>query len=151
MHIHYLSLNMPEGDSVINGPIQLSTPLQTLIRKALTLCELMLPHSQAFYPFAAVYENGKAGCLFADDITSSQNESYLIEQLQWRIIDTTTDTHSHSILVYAATVTTEYQKQLDAIAINATDASGNETVLLYPYKRIDGKILISPPMNHSAT
>ncbi len=135
---------------MINGPIQLSTPLQTLISKALTLCELILPHCQAVYPFAAVYEDREVGCLFADDKASPQNESYLIEQLQWRIIDATTDTRSHSILVYAATVTTEHNNQLDAIAINATDSTGNETVLLYPYRRVGKKIVISPPMNHSA-
>jgi len=131
---------------VINGPTQLSQPLQLLVTRALSLCELMLPHCQAIYPFAAIYEDGKIGCLFTDEQLKYQNESYLIEQLQWRIIDTTTDSHSYSVLVYAATVQTEYHEKLDAIAINASSPDGEEVMLLYPYFRVGKKIVVSPPL-----
>lgn len=137
----------PEEVIVINGPTKLATPLQTLIDRALQLCELMLPHCDAIYPFAAVYNEGEVDCLFSDDMLSATNESYLIEQLQWRIIDTTTDTNGYSVLVYAATVQTEHLKKLDAIAITATAPNGEETMLLYPYFRINKKIVVSPPLN----
>lgn len=133
---------------MINGPTQLSTPVQTLVDRALSLCQLMLAHGQTMYPFAAIYEDGKVGCLFADDTSSEKNESYLIEQLQWRIIDTTTDTNSYSILVYAATVNTDHHKQIDAIAINATDPAGNEILLIYPYLTVGHRVVISPPLQH---
>ena len=96
--------------------------------------------------FAAIYEDGKIGCLFTDEQLKYQNESYLIEQLQWRIIDTTTDSHSYSVLVYAATVQTEYHEKLDAIAINASSPDGEEVMLLYPYFRVGKKIVVSPPL-----
>ena len=131
---------------MINGPTQLSKPLQTLVTRALTLCEMMLPHCQAIYPFAAIYEDGKVGCLFTDEQIRIQNESFLIEQLQWRIIDTTTDSESYSVLVYAATVQTEYHEKLDAIAINTTSPDGEESLLLYPYFRVGKRIVVSPPI-----
>lgn len=132
---------------MINGSTKLATPLQTLIERAITLCELMLPHCNAIYPFAAVYNEGEVDCLFAEDHVTASNESYIIEQLQWRIIDTTTDTDGYSVLVYAATVQTEHLKKLDAIAITATAPNGDETMLLYPYFRINKKIVVSPPLN----
>ncbi|QJR80081.1 hypothetical protein CA267_004460 [Alteromonas pelagimontana] len=132
---------------MINGPLELPKPLQILVSRAISLCELMLPHCKALYPFAAIYEDGRVGCLFADDRAHGENESYLIEQLQWRIIDTTTDTDSYSVLVYAATVKTDRHKQLDAIAINATRPNGEETMLLYPYFRVGRKIVVSPPIH----
>ncbi|OFC71257.1 hypothetical protein [Alteromonas confluentis] len=131
---------------MINNPQQLPEPLQLLVNRSLQLCELMLPHCSALYPFAAIYEDGRVGCLFADDRCHGENESYLIEQLQWRIIDTTTDTESYSVLVYAATVTTDRHKQLNAIAINAGHPNGDETMLLYPYFRVGKKIVVSPPI-----
>ncbi|MEG3766520.1 hypothetical protein [Alteromonas sp. 14N.309.X.WAT.G.H12] len=131
---------------MITNPQNLPEPLQLLVGRSLNLCELLLPHCSALYPFAAIYEEGRIGCLFADDHSGEQNESYLIEQLQWRIIDTTTDTQSYSVLVYAATVTTDRHKQLNAIAINASDPKGEETMLLYPYFRVGKKIVVSPPI-----
>ncbi|WP_218355323.1 hypothetical protein [Alteromonas lipotrueiana] len=131
---------------MINGPTQLSQPLQALVTRALTLCEIMLPHCEAIYPFAAIYEDGKVGCLFSDEQVKYQNESYLIEQLQWRIIDTTTDSNSYSVLVYAASVQTEFHEKLDAIAITTTRPDGEENLLLYPYFRVGKKIVVSPPI-----
>ncbi|GMM67726.1 MAG: hypothetical protein VXZ36_15735 [Pseudomonadota bacterium] len=128
-------------------PVTLPTPLNELVSKALQLCELMLPISDVFYPFAAVHENGRVGCIFSDETTSKKSESQLIEQLQWRIIDTTTDTSSFSVLVYAATVNTQNSKTLDAIAIAMTTPSNEERLLLYPYYRVDGKVVISPPFD----
>ena len=61
---HRLPVWAQEVFPVINGPTQLSQPLQLLVTRALSLCELMLPHCQAIYPFAAIYEDGKIGCLF---------------------------------------------------------------------------------------
>ena len=96
---------------------------------------------------AAIYENGKVGCLFTDENEERTNESQLIEQLQWRIIDTTTDSNSYSILVYAATVQTRKNKSMDAIAINTASPNDEEGLLLYPYYRVGEKIVISPPIS----
>lgn len=131
---------------MIHKSLSVPEPLQLLVNRSLSLCEILLPHCNVIYPFAAIYEDGRIGCLFAEDRSHGQNESYLIEQLQWRIIDTTTDTDSYSVLVYAATVTTDRHKQLNAIAINATSPNGEETMLLYPYFRVGKKIVVSPPI-----
>ena len=52
---------------MIDRPVTLPTPLNTLVTKSLELCELMLPVCDVFYPFAAIYENGRIGCIFADE------------------------------------------------------------------------------------
>ncbi|MCU7555479.1 hypothetical protein OCL06_12860 [Alteromonas sp. ASW11-19] len=132
---------------MIHRPQSLPGPLQALVHRALELCELMLPHCSAFYPFAALLEDDKVGCLFIDDSEHVENDTDLIEQLQWRIIDTTTDANSYSVLVYAATVKTDKHKQLDAIAITATYPDGRETLLLYPYFRVGNRIVLSPPIH----
>ena len=44
---------------MIDRPVTLPTPLNTLVTKSLELCELMLPVCDVFYPFAAIYENGR--------------------------------------------------------------------------------------------
>jgi len=67
--------------------------------------------------------------------------------MQWRIIDTTTDSNSYSILVYAATVQTRKNKSMDAIAINTASPNDEEGLLLYPYYRVGEKIVISPPIS----
>lgn len=132
---------------MIFGPTTLPRPVQILVTRALTLCEMLLPHCKAMYPFAAIYEEGKIGCLFTDENLHGASETQLIEQLQWRIIDTTTDTESYSILVYAARVKTEGKRDLDAIAINVTHPNNEETMLLYPYFRVGKRIVVSPPLN----
>lgn len=125
----------------------LPKPLQILVSRALTLCDVLLPHSQAFYPFAAIYEEGRVGCLFADELSETTDTSQLIEQLQWRIIDTTTDTSSYSVLVYTASIETHDERHMEAIAINATDPLGEETLLLYPFLRVGEQIIVSPPIH----
>ncbi|MEW9797159.1 hypothetical protein [Alteromonas sp. CYL-A6] len=124
----------------------LPQPVQTLITRALTLCKSLLAHSSHFYPFAAVYEEGKVGCLFTDDPSDEASPAQLIEKLQWRIIDTTTDSNSYSTLVYAATVYTQGDRQLDAIAVNVTAPDGSETRLIYPYFRVADTVMIAEPM-----
>lgn len=134
---------------MIQGPVTLPTPLATLVSKALQLCELTLLNNNVFYPFAAVYENGDIGCLFAEEMEQRSTETQLIEQLQWRIIDATTHSTSYSILVYAASVQTEKNRPMDAIAVNTSTPNGDELLLLYPYYRVGGKIVVSPPINTS--
>lgn len=134
---------------MIQGPVTLPTPLATLVSRALQLCELSLLNNTVFYPFAAVYDNGDIGCLFAEEMEQSSTETQLIEQLQWRIIDATTHSNSYSILVYAATVQTENSRPMEAIAVNTASPEGEEHLLLYPYYRVGGKIVVSPPINTS--
>lgn len=132
---------------MIHGPKTLPKPIQMLVTRSLGLCEAMLPHCRAFYPFAAVYENGKVGCLFTEDNTRSGGDNHLIEKLQWRIIDTTTDAESYSVLVYAAKVKTDRKDDMDAIAITTTQPNGDESMLLYPYFRVGSRIVLSPPIH----
>jgi len=129
------------------GPVSLPTPLSILVSRALTLCELVLPHTEAFHPFAAIYENGKVGCLFSHESNDLFSENELIEQLQWRIIDTTTESQSYSILVYAACAKTQKHTTIDAIAISTSTPEDEELLLIYPYYRVGGKIVVSPPIN----
>jgi hypothetical protein len=107
----------------------------------------MLPVCDVFYPFAAIYDNGRIGCVFSDESNTRKRESQLIEQLQWRIIDATTDSNSYSVLVYAATVNTQDSKTLDAIAVATATPNHEERLLLYPYYKVDGKVVISPPID----
>ncbi len=132
---------------MIDRPVTLPTPLNILVSKSLNLCEMMLPVCDIFYPFAAIYENGRVGCIFSDETKGKKRESQLIEQLQWRIIDTTTDTNCYSVLVYAATVNTQDSKTLNAIAVATSSPNHEENLLLYPYYKVDGKVVISPPIN----
>ncbi len=125
----------------------LPKPLKLLVSRALTLCDMLLCHNRAFYPFAAIFEDGRIGCLFADEISASTDTAQLIEQLQWRIIDTTTDTSSYSILVYTASVETPENRHMDAIAINTTNSLGEEALLLYPFLRVGEQIIVSPPIH----
>ena len=132
---------------MIDRPVTLPTPLNILVSKSLNLCAMMLPVCDIFYPFAAIYENGRVGCIFSDETKGKKRESQLIEQLQWRIIDTTTDTNCYSVLVYAATVNTQDSKTLNAIAVATSSPNHEENLLLYPYYKVDGKVVISPPIN----
>lgn len=131
---------------MIINPQHLPSELKILVNRVLELCELMLPHCKSLYPFAAIYEHGRVGCLFSDDGNLCKSESYLIEKLQWRIIDTTTDTDSYSVLAHTASLTTEHHRRLNVIAITVCDPNGEETVLLYPYFRVGKKIVVSPPI-----
>lgn len=135
---------------MIDRPVTLLTPLQELISKSLKICEVMLPISDVFYPFAAINKDGRTGCVFADETKESKRESQLIEQLQWRIIDATTGSNSYSVLVYAATVNTQDSKNMDAIAVVTSSPDQGEHLLLYPYYRVDGSIVISPPISTAA-
>ncbi|MDO6568383.1 hypothetical protein Q4561_15020 [Alteromonas sp. 1_MG-2023] len=132
---------------MIKGTNSLPPPLCILVSRALELCELVLSTSPVFYPFAAIYEDGKVDCLFSEETHYRIDEGQLIECLQWRIIDTTTDSDSYSILVYAATVETQKHTRLDAIAINTACPNDEEQLLLYPYYRVGEKIVVSPPIN----
>lgn len=132
---------------MIRGPNTLPPPLNTLVIKALKLCELMLPVCQYIHPFAATYENGKIKCLFNDNTPPCLNESNAIEQLQWKINNITTDTMHYGIVVYAAKVETKKNTTLNAIAINITSPTDGEQLQLYPYYRIGNKIVVSPPIN----
>jgi hypothetical protein len=136
--------------NMIDRPVTLPTPLKELVSKSLSICKIMLLNSDVFYPFAAINQDGKNGCIFADETTESKRESQLIEQLQWRIIDTTTDTNSYSVLVYAATINTQNSKNLDAIAVVTSSPDQEERLLLYPYYKVDGSVVVSPPINTAA-
>lgn len=132
---------------MIDRPITLPKPLSELVARALNLCEHMLPLCDVFYPFAAIYEHGRVGCVFSEDTGDAEGESQLIEQLQWRIIDTTTGSKSYSVLVYAATVNTHDSNTLDAIAVATATPDHEERLLLYPYYKVEGKVVISPPID----
>lgn len=132
---------------MIDRPVTLPKPINELVARALALCEHMLPVCDVFYPFAAIYDNGRIGCVFSDESNTRKRESQLIEQLQWRIIDATTDSNSYSVLVYAATVNTQDSKTLDAIAVATATPNHEERLLLYPYYKVDGKVVISPPID----
>ncbi len=132
---------------MIDRPITLPKPLSELVARALNLCEHMLPLCDVFYPFAAIYEHGRVGCVFSEDTGDAKGESQLIEQLQWRIIDTTTGSKSYSVLVYAATVNTQDSNTLDAIAVATATPDHEERLLLYPYYKVEGKVVISPPID----
>lgn len=132
---------------MIDRPVTLPKPINELVARALELCKHMLPVCDVFYPFAAIYDNGRIGCVFSDESNTRKRESQLIEQLQWRIIDATTDSNSYSVLVYAATVNTQDSKTLDAIAVATATPNHEERLLLYPYYKVDGNVVISPPID----
>ena len=132
---------------MLDRPVTLPKPLNELVSRALHLCEHMLPVCDVFYPFAAIYEHGRVGCVFSEESNGTKRESQLIEQLQWRIIDATTDSNCYSVLVYVATVNTQDSNTLDAIAIATATPNHEERLLLYPYYKVDGKVVISPPID----
>jgi hypothetical protein len=132
-----------------------SGPGKILIDKALTLCKLLLTNHDRFYPFAAIYENGKVGCLFGDDNSKKrlveadpENSQKLIEHLQWRIVDNTTDTDSYAILVYAAQVESSenFDIQQDAIVVTLTGPEDEDKLIVYPYYRRQKDIFVAPPL-----
>ena len=51
------------------------------------------------------------------------------------------------MLVYATTVNTQDSKTLDAIAIATATPNHEERLILYPYYRVDDKVVISPPID----
>tara|TARA_A200000159_G_scaffold164929_1_gene197551 strand:- start:24485 stop:24832 length:348 start_codon:yes stop_codon:yes gene_type:complete len=114
---------------MIDRPVTLPTPLKELVSKSLSICKLMLLNSDVFYPFAAINQDGKNGCIFADE---------------------TTDTNSYSVLVYAATINTQNSKNVDAIAVVTSSPDQEERLLLYPYYKVDGSVVVSPPINTAA-
>jgi hypothetical protein len=131
----------------MNNPEFMPAPVRELISRALTMCEQLLTNVSVFYPFAAINTNDVICCVFAHETEEKETETKLIEKLQWRIIDTTTGTDSYSILVYAATVRTHRENNMDAIAIAISGHENDEQLLLYPYYRVGNKIVISPPIN----
>lgn len=132
---------------MIDRPVTLPLPLNKLVTRALNLCELMLPLNDVLYPFAAIFDDGRIGCVFSDESHERKSESQLIEQLQWRVIDATTDRQSYSVIVYAATINTQDRKKINAIAVATSTPDQEERLLLYPYYRVDDKVVISPPID----
>ncbi len=127
--------------------IPLPNPLKLMIKRALVLTESMLNHTHKIYPFAAIYEAGRVGCLFGyEDIQQPMSNSDIIERLQWRIIDNTVDNEAYSILVYAAHIRLESGEEKDAIAITCRDPEQVEQMVVYPYTRMGEKVLIADPM-----
>lgn len=132
---------------MIDRAVTLPTPLNKLVTRALNLCELMLPLNDFLYPFAAIIDDGRIGCVFSDESRERKSESQLIEQLQWRVIDATTDRHSYSVIVYAVTINTQDGKKINGIAVTTSTPDQEERLFLYPYNRVDDKVVISPPID----
>ena len=64
---------------MIDRPVTLPLPLNKLVTRALNLCELMLPLNDVLYPFAAIFDDGRIGCVFSDESLERKTESQLIE------------------------------------------------------------------------
>lgn len=122
-------------------------PIQSLIQRALALAQISLKFSDRLYPFAAIFEAGQIGCLFTDETHQhSHNNQQMIEHLQWRIIDNTADSYAYSLLAYHAEVEVSSGKKVDAIAVTITGPERKEEMLVYPYYRLDGQVVLSPPI-----
>ena len=124
-----------------------SRPSQLLIDRALVLCKVLLRMENSFYPFAAIYENGRIGCLFSDDHgAENPGEMQLLEHLQWRIIDNITDNDAYATLVYAAQIEINDKQAQDAIVITLCEPNKPERSVVYPYYRSNQRIILAPPL-----
>ena len=124
-----------------------SRPSQLLIDRALVLCKVLLRMENSFYPFAAIYENGRIGCLFSDDHgVANPGEMQLLEHLQWRIIDNITDNDAYATLVYAAQIEINDKQAQDAIVITLCEPNKPERSVVYPYYRSNQRIILAPPL-----
>lgn len=124
-----------------------SRPSQLLIDRSLVLCKVLLAMENSFYPFAAIYENGRVGCLFADDYgIDNPGEMQLLEHLQWRIIDNITDNDAYATLVYAAQIEINDKQAQDAIVITLCEPNKPERSVVYPYYRSNQRIILAPPL-----
>lgn len=125
--------------------LNFSTPIQMLIERSLTLSKLLLKHDCHFYPFAAVFRDNCVHCVFSDHASDTLSPSYLLELLQWEVIDSTTGTNSFSVIVFNAEGK-DLSGTFDAIAMTIKKPNGEEIELLYPYTRDNGNIVIAPPV-----
>ncbi len=124
-----------------------SRPSQLLIDRSLVLCKVLLGMENSFYPFAAIYENGRVGCLFADDYgIDNPGEMQLLEHLQWRVIDNITDNDAYATLVYAAQIEINDKQAQDAIVITLCEPNKPERSVVYPYYRSNQRIILAPPL-----
>ena len=124
-----------------------SRPSQLLIDRSLTLCKSLLRMENSFYPFAAIYENGRIGCLFSEDFgVENPGEMQILEHLQWRIIDNITDNDAYATLVYAAQIEINEQEAQDAIVITLCEPTRPERSVVYPYYRQNQRVILAPPL-----
>lgn len=125
--------------------LQQHIPFADIIITALDFAKSMLSHSKRLYPFAVVAEANQVTCVFTPDTAQTAREC-MIEELQQQI-DVRNQRHQHltSILVYAASIQHPNKGDSDALVFNISDAQGQNTVTVYPFKHTQSGILIYPP------
>lgn len=116
-----------------NMILKQNIPYAALIYSALDLCHVMLARSNTLYPFAVVSINNDNQCIFTQNL-GEHAKSGLIEDLAKQLRDKRLlADNAISVLVYAATISTQEGDESDAIVFNITDSNEKNTVTLYPF------------------
>nr|WP_241664429.1 hypothetical protein [Ningiella ruwaisensis] len=128
-----------------NMILKQNIPYAALIYSALDVCELMLARSSTLYPFAVVSIENDIQCVFTDT-KDEHAQSGMIEVLEERLAEhRIIAENAISVLVYAATITTQKATESEAIVFNITDSNGENTVTLYPYIQQKNTIRLGTP------
>ena len=123
----------------------------SIIDQALSLCEIMLSRSETLYPFAVISLDNDVQCLFLEDEDCDNKHPNgahfgMIEKLERKIATLKIQTRSAiGMLVYAATIRTPSQQENDGLMFSICDASGENTLTLYPYEFELNSIKIGKP------
>lgn len=127
-------------------PVTLPLPLSSLVAHSLDLCKLMLPIKSRFYPFAATFLMGKVECVFCEDSHANKGNSELIESLHRHLSNLTKVADNYSVLVFPTSIK-GHRKDIEVIAINTRSPESKVSTLLYPYFRLEDKVVVSPPLS----
>jgi hypothetical protein len=113
--------------------LQQNIPYAALIYQAMDLCGVMLARSNTLYPFAVMSVDNHIQCVFSSNL-EEHAKSGMIEDLSRKLRDQRLlVSNAISVLVYAATISTQHGQESDAIVVNITDSNAQNTITLYPY------------------
>lgn len=117
----------------------------SMIIRALDFSKVLLSQSSVIYPFAVLSIKQQCSCIFTKS-ESQYSTSNMIESLQTQIENKkSVFKHASSLLVYPAEIVQPNSEKADALVFTITDTQGQNSVSIYPYKRVQTGIHILSP------
>ena len=113
-----------------------SLPYANLVQTALHLCDTMLSRSDTLYPFAVLRNDDDDVQMVFAEYSNQFARPKMIEELEQQLQERSLHrANSIALIAYAASIQSENGEDHGAIVLNITDASGDNTITIYPYKK----------------
>lgn len=120
---------------------------EPLVDSAVNFAANLLRFSDTFYPFAMLSVNGDVQNIFTEHAANSELQGGMIEELEWLILERNFNAqNTFSIVVYAAQIESTEEHAIDVVATKIIDATGAETMRLYPFHFSINQVSIDKPI-----